>query len=537
MMKHFWALPAILRVVLASQHQFSVFDDLLAYPQYEVLYSDSVVSEDYAETALSAVISRNSPQSTVVADPPATTDTSLHRPFEKHSHLEPELHLDSDIATYENMVLNDQRYLCSIPRVPDEDTHKNETKPNPDEEEKELARATTRGWELLQEMEGSCLYFFGGWWSYSFCYGDGVRQFHQLPPGKNVPVYPPVEDQGVTAYTLGKFDGRKSDGTQKTLGGEAMLGKDSASGDSGREIRERGLARLEAKGEMRYLVQKLKGGTICDLTGKERRIEIQASTCAQAIDRLLSNSYPTICQYLMVISTPRLCNDVAFQPPKASKPHAIACTPVLPEASIPAYLAEKEATDVKMEANLDLLLEEDVKAYLAEGIPLPKVPIIIGDIEVGGHAIVPEGKKIEKSVVVGGGKETLIATIAKSDGFLASESDMKRVGIRTHREVEGVKKEVERVADGKAWRLDVVETPRGKELRGVIEDEKDEKDEAKTKDGGDKKIGKKPPTPKTLLDAKKDYIDRLEAAEKAGSEGEVGEESEEGSDETYKEEL
>jgi protein OS-9 len=187
--------------------------------------------------------------------------------------------LDSDIATYENMILNDKRYLCSIPRVPDEDTHKNNTKPNPDEEEKELARATTRGWELLQEMEGSCLYFFSGWWSYSFCYGVGVRQFHQLPPGKNVPVYPPVEDQGVTAYVLGKFDGKmnegKSDGTQKTLGGDTVLGEETGSGVTGRETRERGLARLEAKGEMRYLVQKLKGGTTCDLTGKERKIEVQ----------------------------------------------------------------------------------------------------------------------------------------------------------------------------------------------------------------------------------------------------------------------
>lgn len=242
----------------------------------------------------------------------------------------------------------------------------------------------------------------------------------------------------------------------------------------------------------------------------------------------------------MVISTPRLCNDIAFQPPKASKPHAIACTPVLPEASIPAYLAEKEATDNEIDANLDVFLEEEVHAYLAEGIPLPKVPTIIGNIEVGGHAIVPKGKKIEKSIVVGGGKETLIATIAKSDGFLASESDMKRVGIRNHREVEGVKKEVERVAGGNAWRLDVVETPRGKELRGVIEDDQDEE---KTKEGGDKKIGKKPPTPKTLLDAKKDYRDRVDAAEKEESEGEVvevvelEEESEGGSEETYKEEL
>jgi protein OS-9 len=32
-MKHFWALPVFLRLVVASQHQFNVFDDLLAFPQ------------------------------------------------------------------------------------------------------------------------------------------------------------------------------------------------------------------------------------------------------------------------------------------------------------------------------------------------------------------------------------------------------------------------------------------------------------------------------------------------------------------------
>lgn len=241
----------------------------------------------------------------------------------------------------------------------------------------------------------------------------------------------------------------------------------------------------------------------------------------------------------MVISTPRLCNDIAFQPPKASKPHAIACTPVLPQASIPAYLADKEATDIQIEANLDIFLEEEIRAHLADGVPLPKVPIVIGDIEVGGHAIVPPGKKIEKSVVVGGGKETLIATIAKSDGYLASDADMKRVGIRTHREVEAVKKEVERVAGGKPWRLDVVETPRGKELRGVIEDDNEEKEE-KAKEGGDK-IGKKPPMQKTVLDSKKDYREPVDAfdtkAESDNSEKAVIEESEDGSEETYKEEL
>lgn len=32
-MKHFWALPAFLRLAIASQHQFNVFDDVLAHPQ------------------------------------------------------------------------------------------------------------------------------------------------------------------------------------------------------------------------------------------------------------------------------------------------------------------------------------------------------------------------------------------------------------------------------------------------------------------------------------------------------------------------
>lgn len=32
-MKGFWALPAILRVALASQNAFSVNDDVLAFPQ------------------------------------------------------------------------------------------------------------------------------------------------------------------------------------------------------------------------------------------------------------------------------------------------------------------------------------------------------------------------------------------------------------------------------------------------------------------------------------------------------------------------
>ena len=39
-MKNFWALPAFLRLAIASQHSFHVFDDVLAHPQVRpILYS------------------------------------------------------------------------------------------------------------------------------------------------------------------------------------------------------------------------------------------------------------------------------------------------------------------------------------------------------------------------------------------------------------------------------------------------------------------------------------------------------------------
>lgn len=172
------------------------------------------------------------------------------------------------------MRFQEREYLCSIPRIPEDETAAVGTSANnrsAEEEKKELEQATDRGWELLKGMEGNCIYFVSGWWSYSFCYGDGVRQFHQLPPGRNVPAYPPVEDKSVQGYVLGRFDeeGALADGGRKGLdGGKA------------REMKESGLARLETKGEMRYLVQRLKGGTTCDLTGKERIVEVQVCIVA-----------------------------------------------------------------------------------------------------------------------------------------------------------------------------------------------------------------------------------------------------------------
>jgi protein OS-9 len=240
-------------------------------------------------------------------------------------------------------------------------------------------------------------------------------------------------------------------------------------------------------------------------------------------DRISLIKETSTCQYLMVISTMRLCHDVAFLPPKASKPHAIACTPVLPESGITSYLADKESQAESDDAAMDAALDDEIIKAVnqLESGQVKKKKQVVGDIEIGAHAVVPLGKKVEKSAVVGGGKETLVATIAKSDGFIASDKEMQRVGIRSNKEIEGVKKEVERVAQGKGWRLDVVQTPRGKELRGIIDDDDDDKKEIK----------------KTTKEAE-GLVSPDDAQEEGAPQPTSGsEEDQEGSEETYKEEL
>ena len=202
------------------------------------------------------------------------------------------------------------------------------------------------------------------------------------------------------------------------------------------------------------------------------------------------------CAYLMVLHTPRLCNDVAFQPPQKDAANSISCTPVLRPEEAETYVHEQKAYQSAVqeaqiwEANPDAaaafgLLDE-------AGDDEPPVQIV-GDIIVGGHAIVPEGVKIEKSGIVGG-KEKYIDTIANSWGKSLSKEELKKLGLdgsKAFENLEKLKKEVEQRANGEKWKVDVVDTPRGREYRGIygkdVGEDEDEtgKSQKKTKGKGE----------------------------------------------------
>lgn len=276
-MKHFFTLPAVLRTAAllasASQHGFSVHDDVLAFPQYEIRFiEEEWFSEEQARTRLAT-----SGKVEELREPQYQLQQRLRKGDDGGA-----VHGETEAVDYEKIKLDGHDWLCRVPRIKkrEDAAGSNETMSKA-EEEKELARASDRGWELLSGMQDNCIYFIGGWWSYRFCYNEGVRQFHQLPPSRGIPNWPPQEDPSVPGYVLGSYSSKVADvedDHQEDAKWEGGSGLDKS--DDSKRTRG-GSGELVQRGESRYLTQTLGGGTRCDLTGKHRKIEIQV--CGKAM--------------------------------------------------------------------------------------------------------------------------------------------------------------------------------------------------------------------------------------------------------------
>ncbi|PGH08284.1 hypothetical protein AJ80_07880 [Polytolypa hystricis UAMH7299] len=531
------ALLAWATLGLASKKSFSVHDDVLAFPQFDVLFPDEYVLESDARARLEyAPFSNRQTDSSQPSSPSpsASSDVPSQQRDDHSGHAQQQsplrdgrkdgsdntddtstpIDLDDSIEGYEEMVLNGQRYLCSLPRV--ESVNETETPGlSPAEQETELARATDRGLELLKEMEGRCMYYVAGWWSYSFCYMNQIRQFHALPPGGAVPVYPPAEDPTAHAFVLGRF--RRSSDEQEEEGKET---KKKSLKDKKAGTKE--LAKLRTEGDSRYLVQYLEDGTTCDLTGRDRRIEVQFHCHPQTTDRIGWIKEVTTCSYLMVIYTPRLCNDVAFQPPREDVAHEILCREIIAPEEVEDWEAAKQAAE-----------ENQQLVQAGAEPPLP----IVGDIEVGAMKLVgKEGKRIERGKVASAGEEKVEVIARREGGQIQrlSKEELRKFNLDPEK-VEALKKQLEDLAKGKDWKLEVVDSGGERGLRGIIDTEEDIED---LNDGSSQKAKDGKGTGDSAGRKKGEDGDEKETGrnQKRADDGDddIGEK---GSEETFKEEL
>ncbi|KAI1770555.1 glucosidase II beta subunit-like protein-domain-containing protein [Hypoxylon cercidicola] len=477
MCRYVFLLLSLLRLSRARQPGFSVHHDLLAYPQFEVVFSESYISEIEAQ----ALVEKPNPSLNYDAD--ATTQTDLASNVRAaNDGEEPGRGNDDQEVTesYEIMNMPPYRYLCAIPVI--------ETPPAPNktatelakaEEARELARASAHGWDLINGLDGSCLYYMSGWWSYSFCYGHDVVQFHALPA--SVKSGPPMRDPNTAEYVLGKVPDPKA--TSRS----SRRNQANPANDQGQPA---GAAppntELQVKGDQRYLVQRMGDGTICDLTGRERTIEIQYHcSLGSTQDRIGWIKEVTTCAYLMVVNTPRLCVDVAFQPPKEERANIISCRAIVSEAEQASWHAQKT-----LEAQSAMVgqAKEEVKA-----------PVTVGGVIIGGRQMLgkgEDGKEAHKLAPPRNFRSSNIAPLVEVVAKGSSKEDGSKVDILTDEElakldlspemIEDLKKELQKLAGDRGWKLEVVEMPGDpREIRGIVDtDEEDSGDEQDADEAG-----------------------------------------------------
>ncbi|KAK2056907.1 glucosidase II beta subunit-like protein [Colletotrichum caudatum] len=488
---------------------FSIHDDLVAYPQYEIVFPESFILEHEAQ----ALLERTNPHSTYSADFSTAADISQNvREAGDADHDGGGGGGGSETAEvfekYEILKMQNSRYLCSIP-VLEPQTPENHTATElaKQEEARELAKASAHGWELLDELDGKCLYFMSGWWSYSFCYNRDIVQFHALPTVPNG--QPPVPDPHTAKYVLGRVHKSSpsrrqqptKDGEQQRQQQQQQQQQTTKSGDPPANTD------LQIKGDQRYLVQRMDGGTLCDLTGRERTVEVQYH-CVPGMkgDRIGWIKEVTTCAYLMVVNTPRLCNDDVFLPPQATSANAISCRPILSSDDPGAQTDWHRRRALGAEESSTAAAERDLEAH-AQGGQDEEQPdlepsrgkqqqhdpgardggkgVNVGGVVVGARKVLAdadeEGKPPAKlapprSYLPGRGQGPLVDVIAsaksKAEGGateVLDESELKKLDLSPEL-VEEMRAELERIAGDKGWKLEVVEQPGDpREIRGVVD--------------------------------------------------------------------
>ncbi|OAQ95931.1 hypothetical protein LLEC1_02029 [Akanthomyces lecanii] len=435
-------LLAASRLCGAKLHSFSIHEDVLAHPegfsmtQFEVIFGNNVISEKDAKL--------------LVQDPAQSADKA--RPTgaaQGHGKDDNEIPL----YTYEMVNMGDYKALCSIPVIePPPAENKTATELAEAEEAREASRAVESGWELIADLEDTCLYYVSGWWSYSFCRNTELVQYHALassPKGQ-----PPKRDLHSPEYVLGRVPTVPS----QSRGSEST----NSAGHEPDPIP----AEIQEKGKQRYLVQRLEGGTICDLTQRERTVEVQYH-CVPGLqaEKISWIKEVTICAYVMMVDTPRLCNDAAFLPPEPTQANAITC-------------------------NLELLRDtgDGAKGKRA----------VVGDIDVGSRSILSLGDEAGRApfkltpprsfMSTGLAQAPKFQVIVAQGASLEDGGEVESLSREELRKLEidpdtvkDMAAQVQKLAGDSGWRLEVSDSGLAgvRELKGYIDD--DEEDEAAEK--------------------------------------------------------
>lgn len=208
---------------------------------------------------------------------------------------------------------------------------------------------------LLEPLKKNCIYHTMDWFTYSLCYGDAIRQFRALPMAVGGPMLP-IMDATQDSYVLGRWndqiEGFKESETTSTTDLQANSniesqhqGTDlmelvhfsslgSSDGDQDEQDDNQLQSQATIEGNGRYISQIWTDGTRCNINNEVRTTEVQFHcSMTPSHDRITVIKEVTTCNYVVVVNTPRLCEEPALAQVE-DEVREVRCQPILSDTEI-----------------------------------------------------------------------------------------------------------------------------------------------------------------------------------------------------------
>ncbi|XP_065275465.1 protein OS-9 [Emys orbicularis] len=183
--------------------------------------------------------------------------------------------------------------------------------------------------DLLRPMEAApCLVKTKDWWTYEFCYGKHIQQYHVEES----------EIKGDILY-LGYY--------------QSAFDWDNETAKASKQHRLK-----------RYHSQTYGNGSKCDLSGQPREAEVRFLCEEGSGDYIARVDEPQSCSYVLTIHTTRICHHPFLRPPSTATPQAIRCHPALsPDQYVDYVQAQVFDTKRKVEEISEELKTLDTRLW------------------------------------------------------------------------------------------------------------------------------------------------------------------------------
>ncbi|KAM6308091.1 protein OS-9 isoform 2-T2 [Podargus strigoides] len=225
-----------------------------------------------------------------------------------------------------------QRYECRLPPAA--------VRRQPDPEEEAQLYNGSGVTELLRPMAAApCLVKTKDWWTYEFCYGKHIQQYH-------------VEESEIKGDVL--FLGYY----------QSAFDWDDETAKASKQHRLK-----------RYHSQSYVNGSRCDLTGRAREAEVRFLCEEGAGDYIARVDEPQSCSYVLTVHTTRICHHPFLRPPASATPQPIRCQPALSPAQYVQYVrAQVSDTKRKVEEISEELKTLDTRLWSERDTETPPQP-------------------------------------------------------------------------------------------------------------------------------------------------------------------